>query len=191
MVAPSYHAMRRWQREEERLRMRIVVCVKEVLDPDAVNSFALAGRLVIGDDGKSLTQSAIPRLMNALRRAGDRGGAAAPRRRRRRARSRWSRSATTARASCSTRRRSAPTRSVAIAADPATLDDHAHRARCSRRASVSAAARISCSAGGRRRTTTRAWCRRSLGERLGMPVVTIARAVELAADGAGACASRA
>lgn len=45
--------------------MRIVVCVKEVLDPDAVNNYALAGRLVIGDDGKTLTQTAIPRLMNA------------------------------------------------------------------------------------------------------------------------------
>lgn len=46
--------------------MRIVVCAKEVLDPDAVNNYALAGRLVIGDDGKSLTQTAIPRLMNAF-----------------------------------------------------------------------------------------------------------------------------
>lgn len=45
--------------------MRIVVCVKEVLDPDAVNNYALAGRLVIGADGKSLTQTAIPRLINA------------------------------------------------------------------------------------------------------------------------------
>lgn len=45
--------------------MRIVVCVKEVLDPDAVNNYALAGRLVIGEDGKTLTQTAIPRLMNA------------------------------------------------------------------------------------------------------------------------------
>ncbi len=46
--------------------MRIVVCIKEVLDPDAVNSFAVAGRLVIGDDGKTLTQSAIPRLLNGF-----------------------------------------------------------------------------------------------------------------------------
>lgn len=46
--------------------MRIVVCVKEVLDPDAVNNYALAGRLQIGDDGKSLTQAAIPRLMNGF-----------------------------------------------------------------------------------------------------------------------------
>ena len=45
--------------------MRIVVCAKEVLDPDAVNNYALEGRLQIGDDGKSLTQTTIPRLMNA------------------------------------------------------------------------------------------------------------------------------
>jgi len=45
--------------------MRIVVCAKEVLDPDAVNNFALEGKLVIGADGKSLTQTSIPRLMNA------------------------------------------------------------------------------------------------------------------------------
>lgn len=45
--------------------MRILVFVKEVLDPDAVNSFALAGRLTIGENGKTITQSAIPRLMNA------------------------------------------------------------------------------------------------------------------------------
>ena len=45
--------------------MRVVVCAKEVPDPDAVNAYALAGHLEIGDDGRSLTQSAIPRLMNA------------------------------------------------------------------------------------------------------------------------------
>ena len=45
--------------------MRIVVCAKEVLDPDAVDNYVLAGRLEIGEDGKSLTQSSIPRLMNA------------------------------------------------------------------------------------------------------------------------------
>ena len=44
--------------------MRVVVCVKEVLDPDAVGAYAVAGRLVIGDDGKTLVQSAIPQLMN-------------------------------------------------------------------------------------------------------------------------------
>ncbi len=45
--------------------MRVVICAKEVLDPDAVNSFALAGRLTIGEDGKTITQAAITRLMNA------------------------------------------------------------------------------------------------------------------------------
>ena len=46
--------------------MRIVICAKEVLDPDAVNSYAVAGRLAIGEDGKTLTQAAVPRLMNAF-----------------------------------------------------------------------------------------------------------------------------
>lgn len=46
--------------------MRIVVCAKEVLDPDAVNNYALAGRLEIGEDGRSLTQSTIPRLINGF-----------------------------------------------------------------------------------------------------------------------------
>lgn len=45
--------------------LRIVICAKEVPDPDAVNSYALAGRLVIGEDGRTLTQTSIPPLMNA------------------------------------------------------------------------------------------------------------------------------
>lgn len=44
--------------------MRIVVCVKEVLDPDAIGNYALAGGLVIGDDGVSIAMSTVPRLMN-------------------------------------------------------------------------------------------------------------------------------
>ncbi len=44
--------------------MRIVVCVKEVLDPDAVNNYVLSGNLKIGEDGKTLDASAVPRLMN-------------------------------------------------------------------------------------------------------------------------------
>jgi electron transfer flavoprotein beta subunit len=44
--------------------MRIVVCAKEVLDPDAVNNYALAGNLTIGADGKTPEVSAIPRLIN-------------------------------------------------------------------------------------------------------------------------------
>ncbi|MFQ5699931.1 MAG: hypothetical protein ACE5IL_16840, partial [Myxococcota bacterium] len=46
--------------------MRVVVCAKEVLDPDAVNNYALAGRLEIGPDRKTLTQKAIPRLINGF-----------------------------------------------------------------------------------------------------------------------------
>lgn len=47
------------------VQMRIVICAKEVLDPDAVDNYVLAGRLEIGEDGKTLTQASIPRLMNA------------------------------------------------------------------------------------------------------------------------------
>jgi electron transfer flavoprotein beta subunit len=46
--------------------MRVVVCVKEVLDPDAVNNYVLAGNLQIADDGKTLEVSAIPRIMNGF-----------------------------------------------------------------------------------------------------------------------------
>ena len=46
--------------------MRIAICVKEVLDPGAVNNYAIAGKLEIGDDGKSLTQTTIPRLINGF-----------------------------------------------------------------------------------------------------------------------------
>lgn len=45
--------------------MKIVICAKEVLDPDAVDNYVLAGKLEIGADGKTLTQKSIPRLMNA------------------------------------------------------------------------------------------------------------------------------
>jgi len=45
--------------------MRIIVCVKQVFDPSAVDNYALVGKLEIGADGKTLTQTSIPRLMNA------------------------------------------------------------------------------------------------------------------------------
>ena len=45
--------------------MRIVICAKEVLDPDAVNNYALAGKLQIAADGKTPRVAAIPRLINA------------------------------------------------------------------------------------------------------------------------------
>ncbi|NMG76479.1 electron transfer flavoprotein subunit beta/FixA family protein [Aromatoleum diolicum] len=44
--------------------MRIVVCVKEVLDPAAVNNYALAGKLRIAADGRTPEVAAIPRLIN-------------------------------------------------------------------------------------------------------------------------------
>ncbi|MFO1467724.1 MAG: electron transfer flavoprotein subunit beta/FixA family protein [Steroidobacteraceae bacterium] len=44
--------------------MRIVICVKEVLDPNAVNNLALAGKLRIGADGRTLDVTAVPRLIN-------------------------------------------------------------------------------------------------------------------------------
>jgi electron transfer flavoprotein beta subunit len=44
--------------------MRIIVCVKEVLDPNAVNNYALAGKLTIGADGKTPEVAAVPRLIN-------------------------------------------------------------------------------------------------------------------------------
>ncbi len=46
--------------------MRIVVCVKEVLDPSAVNNYALAGKLKMGADGKTPEVAAVPRLINGF-----------------------------------------------------------------------------------------------------------------------------
>ena len=45
--------------------MRIVICAKEVLDPDAVNNYVLAGKLQMAADGKTPQVAAIPRLINA------------------------------------------------------------------------------------------------------------------------------
>ncbi|MFQ5875409.1 MAG: hypothetical protein ACE5JL_16640, partial [Dehalococcoidia bacterium] len=45
--------------------MRIIVCVKEVLDPDGVNAFALAGRLQIDPETKQVRGEGIPLIMNA------------------------------------------------------------------------------------------------------------------------------
>lgn len=46
--------------------MRIIVCVKEVLDPNAVNNLALAGKLKIGADGRTIEAAAVPRLINGF-----------------------------------------------------------------------------------------------------------------------------
>ncbi|MBL0122957.1 MAG: hypothetical protein IPP88_09575 [Betaproteobacteria bacterium] len=44
--------------------MRIVVCIKEVMDPAAVNNYALAGKLKMAADGKTPEAAAVPRLIN-------------------------------------------------------------------------------------------------------------------------------
>ena len=44
--------------------MRIVVCVKEVMDPAAVNNYARAGKLKMAADGKTPEAAAVPRLIN-------------------------------------------------------------------------------------------------------------------------------
>ena len=168
--------------------MRIVVCVKEVLDPDAVNSFAVAGRLVIGDDGKTLTQSAIPRLMNgfdeqaieAALRLRDAGA-----------------SATIAVVSIGPDPSTILRHAVAlgadeiahVAADPATLDGHATATLLA--AWIRRAGAVDLVLCGRQASDDDQGVVPALvGERLGMPIVTIARAVELAAGGAAVRVTR-
>ncbi len=53
-----------WFSKAKNEAMRIVVCVKEVLDPNAVNNLALAGKLRIGSDGRTLEVANVPRLIN-------------------------------------------------------------------------------------------------------------------------------
>ena len=45
--------------------MRVAVCAKPVLDPDAVNAYALWGRLQLDPQGRWLAHQGIPLLMNA------------------------------------------------------------------------------------------------------------------------------
>jgi electron transfer flavoprotein beta subunit len=46
--------------------MKIVVAVKQVLDPDGVNSYALWGRLEVDESGRSFaTGGAVPQIINA------------------------------------------------------------------------------------------------------------------------------
>ena len=44
--------------------MRIVVCAKQALDPDAVNNYALVGNLTMDADGRHPEVAAIPRIIN-------------------------------------------------------------------------------------------------------------------------------
>ncbi|MCC7088813.1 MAG: hypothetical protein IT295_06645 [Dehalococcoidia bacterium] len=46
-------------------KLHIVVCLKSVLDPEGVNSYALCGRLEVDDSGRSFRSVEIPRIVNA------------------------------------------------------------------------------------------------------------------------------
>ncbi len=46
-------------------KLHVVVCLKSVLDPEGVNSYALWGRLEVDDSGRSFRSVEIPRIVNA------------------------------------------------------------------------------------------------------------------------------
>jgi len=157
--------------------VRVVVCVKEVLDPDAVNSYAVAGRLEIGPDGRSLTQTAIPRLMNGYDEQAIEAAL-----RLRDAGAQFTLAVVSAGADPEKILKHAAALGaeelVAIEVDPATLDHHA--------AATLLAAQIEKSGGadvvlcGRQASDDDQGVVPALiGERLGMPVVTVARELTL------------
>lgn len=168
--------------------MRIVVCIKEVLDPDAVNSFAVAGRLVIGDDGKTLTQSAIPRLLNgfdeqaieAALRLRDAGA-----------------SATLTAVSIGSDPSNILRHAAALGADtvvqidanPAALDSHTTAALLAAWIGRSGGADLVL-CGRQASDDDQGVVPALVAERLGAPIVTIARAVSLAPDGAAVRVTR-
>ena len=45
--------------------LRIIVCAKEVVDPDGVNARAVSDRLEIAEDGRKIVDAGLVRLMNA------------------------------------------------------------------------------------------------------------------------------
>lgn len=45
--------------------MRILICAKDVPDPDALNAYVVAGRLTLSADNKAIAEAAIPLLINA------------------------------------------------------------------------------------------------------------------------------
>ena len=162
--------------------MRIVVCVKEVLDPDAVNNYAVAGRLVIGEDGKTLTQTAIPRLMNGF----DEQGIEAALRLR------------DAGVDCTIAVISAgpdpdkmlkhagalgANELVAISVDPVSLDYHVVGSLLAAQIRASGGADLVL-CGRQASDDDQGVIPALLGEKLSMPVVTFARAVEMADGGA-------
>jgi electron transfer flavoprotein beta subunit len=168
--------------------MRIVVCVKEVLDPDAVNSFAVAGRLLIGDDGKTLTQSAIPRLMNGF----DEQAIEAALRLRDAGASVTIAVVSIGKDPSNILRHAAALGAdeiVHVVADPAALDGHTTGALLA--AWIRSTGPVDLVLCGRQASDDdQGVVPAIIGERLGMPIVTIARAVELASDGVAARVTR-
>ncbi len=50
---------------EDDQKLHVVVCLKSVLDPEGVNSYALWGKLEVDDSGRSFRSVEIPRIVNA------------------------------------------------------------------------------------------------------------------------------
>lgn len=160
--------------------MRIVVCVKEVLDPDAVNNYAVAGRLEIGADGKTITQSAVPRLMNgydeqaieAALRLRDAGAD-------------FSLAVVSVGSDPDKMLKHAAALGaeevVSIPADPAQLDPHGVATLLATWIESSGGADILL-CGRQASDDDQGVVPALVGERLGMPVVSVARAVELASE---------
>ncbi len=48
--------------------MRVVVCAREVLDPDAVSNYVLEGKLEIGEDGRGAATQGQRRVGDGGRR---------------------------------------------------------------------------------------------------------------------------
>ena len=157
--------------------MKIIVCVKEVMDPDAVNNYAVAGRLEIGADGKTLTQTAIPRLMNGYDEQAIEAAL-----RLRDAGAEFSLGVISAGGEPDKMLKHAAALGaeevVAIPVDPAELDYHSMATLLAAQIEKSGGADVIL-CGRQASDDDQGVVPALIGERLGMPVVTVARAVEL------------
>jgi electron transfer flavoprotein beta subunit len=160
--------------------MRIVVCVKEVLDPDAVNNYAVAGKLEIGEDGKSLTQTTIPRLMNGFDEQAIEAAL-----RLRDAGADFSLAVMTAGQDTGKMLKNAAALGanelIAIDVDPSELDHHVIANMLAAQIEKSGGADV-VFCGRQASDGDQGVVPALIGEKLGMPVVTIAKAVELSGD---------
>ncbi len=168
--------------------MRIIVCVKEVLDPDAVDNYVLHGRVEIGADGKTLTQASIPRLMNAYDEQAIEAAL-----RWRDAGAECSINVVSVGADPSNILRHAAAMGAddiaAIEADPAALDGHGIA--CLLAAYVRASGGADLVLCGRQASDDdQGVVPALLAEALGVPAITVARSVERSADGGGVRVTR-